>query len=159
MINSQELYTMQNYTSRQTQMTKLWHFSNLTAYFSGDLEEEKKKSKDTKHITTPLFPCSYSDTKSSNIAWYGKLRFPSWGPTNKSNGSKGSCMATICRNHFALCVVHRVAAAGWLQQMSSCLARSRIRPANRWIAWLPSDVFVECQCASACVYGYLNVLS
>lgn len=52
LINSQELYTMQNYTSRQTQMTKLWHFSNLTAYFRGDLG--KKRSKDTKHITALL---------------------------------------------------------------------------------------------------------
>lgn len=53
LINSQELYTMQNYTSRQTQMTKLWHFSDLTAYFSGDLGK-KKRSKDTKHITALL---------------------------------------------------------------------------------------------------------
>lgn len=66
-INSQELYTMQNYTSGQTQMTKLWHFSNLTAYFSGDLgkkttmQNKTERSKATKRITAALFAYGYSD--------------------------------------------------------------------------------------------------
>lgn len=78
LINSQELYTMQNYTSRQTQMTKLWHFSNLTAYFSGDLG--KKKGQRTPNILLLYSAYSYSNTKSSNITSWGKWKVSHLGP-------------------------------------------------------------------------------
>lgn len=72
---------MQNYTSRQTQMTKLWHFSNLTAYFSGDLE--KNRLTYTKHITTPLLPIAIGTLNLLMLRLNGKLRFPCClGPRN-----------------------------------------------------------------------------
>lgn len=69
-INSQEWYTMRNYASRRTQMTKHWHFSNLTAYFSRDSEE---RSRVTRHITTLLLAHSCSSPEPYNIVSYGKF--------------------------------------------------------------------------------------
>lgn len=84
--NSQELYTMQNYTSRQTQMTKLWHFSNLTAYFSGDLG---KKGQRTPNILLLHSAYSNSNTKSSSITSWGKWRVSHLGPRSSSEQGWG----------------------------------------------------------------------
>lgn len=61
---------MQNYTSRQTQMTKLLTFLKLDSLFQWRFR--KKKGQRIPNILLLYSAYSYSNTKSSNLTSWGK---------------------------------------------------------------------------------------
>lgn len=87
LINSQELYSMQNYTSRQTQMTKLLTFLKLDSLFQWRFR--KKKGQRTPNILLLYSAYSYGNTKSSNITSWGKWRVSHLGPRSRSKQGLG----------------------------------------------------------------------
>lgn len=87
LINSQELYSMQNYTSRQTQMTKLLTFLKPDSFFQWRCR--KKKGQRTPNILLLYSAYSYSNTKPSDITSWGKWRVSHLGPRSRSKQGLG----------------------------------------------------------------------